>query len=62
MYATACVQFRGCRSDELLHLPDEPAGVGRKADAGALAGELLHLPDEPAGVGQQVTESGTSRR
>src|SRR5438552_1242142 len=34
---------------ELLHLPDEPAGVGVGRRC-ILAGELLHLPDKPAGV------------
>src|SRR6266850_355316 len=35
---------------ELLHLPDEPAGVEEGCSAPSLAAELLHLPDEPAGV------------
>ena len=33
----------------LVHLPDEPAGVSR-ADRSRLAANLIHLPDEPAGV------------
>jgi len=37
------------QADELLHLPDEPAGVDDKEQR-LLAPELLHLPDKPAGV------------
>src|SRR5262249_54858011 len=42
-------------ASELLHRPDEPAGVAEPAgdeDAGlGLAPEPLHLPGKPAGVG-----------
>jgi len=38
---------------ELLHLPDEPAGVEGKQIA-ELAAELFHLPDEPAGVRERL--------
>jgi hypothetical protein len=40
---------------ELLHLPDKPAGVGkRRKRVLALAPELLHLPGKPAGVAIQA--------
>jgi hypothetical protein len=49
-------------ASELLHLPDEPAGVGQtRRDTfllPLLAGELLHLPGEPAGVGPYSTIRG----
>jgi hypothetical protein len=35
---------------DLLHLPDEPAGVAKSLFSVVLAGVLLHLPGEPAGV------------
>src|SRR2546425_432275 len=35
---------------ELVHLPDEPAGVPKERFRPVLAVELVHLPDEPAGV------------
>jgi len=38
-------------ADELLHLPDKPAGVEAGSTDALLAGELLRLPDKPAGVG-----------
>jgi hypothetical protein len=39
---------------ELLHLPDKPAGVGRRGPRHLLlATELLHLPGKPAGVGAE---------
>jgi hypothetical protein len=37
------------QADELLHPPDEPAGVDDK-ETSLLAPELLHLPGKPAGV------------
>ena len=37
------------QADELLHLPDKPAGVDEKEQR-LLAPELLPVPDEPAGV------------
>src|SRR5438105_1182270 len=43
----AVLRLRGAA--ELLHLPDEPAGVEDKAQHRMLAGELLHLPGKPAG-------------
>src|SRR5207247_10731128 len=42
---------RRLRSGELLHLPDEPAGVDGERGGSSLAAELVHLPDKPAGVG-----------
>ena len=46
---------RPALAQELLHRPDEPAGVAETAgdeDAGlGLAPEPLHLPGKPAGVG-----------
>ena len=38
---------------DLLHLPDQPAGVEKNQRGGRLLGlaaDLLHLPDKPAGV------------
>jgi hypothetical protein len=44
------VQAAGLQpADELLHLPDKPAGVDDEEQR-LLARELLHLSDEPAGV------------
>src|SRR5689334_1157123 len=48
----------GPLATELLHRPDEPAGVAEKSAAGGslgLASELLHRPDEPAGVRSLAT-------
>jgi hypothetical protein len=42
-------QLGRSRADELLHLPDEPAGVDDEEQR-LLAPELLHLPGKPAGV------------
>jgi hypothetical protein len=38
------------RADELIHLPDEPAGVTGPQRAENLAMNLAHLPGKPAGV------------
>ena len=38
---------------DLLHLPDQPAGVEKNPRGGRLLGlaaDLLHLPGKPAGV------------
>jgi len=44
-------QFKqAAAADELLHLPDEPAGVDDDEKQRLLAPELLHLPGKPAGV------------
>jgi hypothetical protein len=44
-------QFKqAAAADELLHLPDEPAGVADDEEQRLLAPELLHLPGKPAGV------------
>jgi hypothetical protein len=48
-------EFGGSPSRELLHLPDEPAGVAQSGIGPDLAAELVHLPDEPAGVQHEVT-------
>jgi hypothetical protein len=36
--------------EELLHLPDKPAGVEERRSLTNRAGELLHLPHKAAGV------------
>jgi hypothetical protein len=50
------------QADELLHLPDKPAGVDDKEQR-LLAPELLHLPNEPAGVWRTkvIEKSATSK-
>jgi hypothetical protein len=50
---------------ELLHLPDKPAGVGKRVQAATdLASELLHLPDKPTGVEERplITLRGSHRK
>ena len=49
---SASVPRRRLSPPNLLHLPDEPAGVGERSPCVALVSppSLIHLPDELAGV------------